>query len=178
MKKSGWFLLSLMILIADQVTKYLIRINFAEGETLKLTEKLIWFTYVENTGAAFSFSLGNPVLNRIIFSIITFIAVIIVVILIKKAKHPLETAGFSLVLAGAAGNLIDRALKGSVTDFINCDFPDFIMTRWPIFNIADSSLVIAIVILSIYFLFIEQKYNKKNEENEISKESEQEKLSL
>lgn len=169
MKKSGCYLLSLIILIADQITKYLIRLNFAEGETVKLTKKFIWFTYVENTGAAFSFSLGNPILNRILFSFITFIAVILVFFLLKKAHHKLEKTGFSLVLAGAAGNLIDRVMKGSVTDFIDCDFPDFIMNRWPIFNIADSSLVIAIFLLSIYYLFLDQKVsvNKDNASEEI-----------
>jgi signal peptidase II len=112
---------------------------------------------VENTGAAFSISLGNPNLNRILFSVVTLLAAILVCYLLIKAKHPLEKTGFSLVLAGALGNLIDRVSKGSVTDFINCDFPDFIMQRWPIFNIADSSLVIAIALLSFYFLFIEGK---------------------
>lgn len=161
MKKGFWFLLSFLILISDQITKYLVRINFYEGETLKVTPKYLWLTYVENTGAAFSISLGNVITNRIIFSLVTLAAVVLVIILLIKSKHFLEKLGFSLVLAGATGNLIDRVYKGSVTDFINCDFPDFIMLRWPIFNIADSSLVVAIVILSVYYVFFDKKLQDK-----------------
>lgn len=157
MKKTGYFLLAIFILVLDQVSKYLIRLNFVEGETLKITPQYLWITYVENTGASFSFSLGSDNLNRILFSIITFLACILVTYLLLKAKHSLEQTGFALVLAGALGNLIDRLMKGSVTDFINCDFPDFIMQRWPIFNVADSSLVVAIFLLSIYFLFVENR---------------------
>jgi signal peptidase II len=155
MKNIRYFLLTIFILVLDQFSKYLIRLNFIEGETLRLTPKFFWLTYVENTGAAFSFSIGSPGLNRLLFSIITFLAAIFVTWLLLKAKHPLEKLGFSLVLAGALGNLIDRVSKGSVTDFVDWDFPNFIMERWPIFNVADSSLVLAIVLLSIYFLFID-----------------------
>ena len=59
-----------------------------------------------------------------------------------------------MILGGAIGNLTDRIIFGSVTDFIWCDFPDFIMQRWPIFNIADSSIVIAMILLFISTIFL------------------------
>ena len=62
-----------------------------------------------------------------------------------------------MVLGGALGNLIDRVLFGPVTDFFSMDFPDFIMERFPVFNIADSSIFIGVVLLIIDMLFIKDK---------------------
>ena len=57
--------------------------------------------------------------------------------------------------------MIDRIILGKVTDFLWLDFPDVIMDRWPVFNIADSSIVVAIAIMAVYILF----FNKKTEED-------------
>jgi len=149
----SYLLLSFIIIIFDQITKYLIRSNLDYGEILRITPKLIWITYVKNTGAAFSFSFGNIGLNRIIFIAVSIIASIMLVYLIKKTISKLELISYSLILGGAIGNLIDRIVFGGVTDFIWCDFPDFIMRRWPVFNVADSSIVIAITIMITYMLF-------------------------
>ncbi len=62
-----------------------------------------------------------------------------------------------MILGGAFGNLIDRIFFGGVTDFIWWDFPDFIMERWPVFNIADSSIVVAICLLVVYYLFFREE---------------------
>ena len=75
----------------------------------------------------------------------------------KKTNSHLEIAAFSLILGGAIGNLVDRILIGSVTDFIWWDFPDIIMHRWPVFNIADSAIVIAICLLLIEIVFSQKK---------------------
>ena len=75
-------------------------------------------------------------------------------------KKKLELWAFTFILGGAIGNLIDRAMYGKVIDFIDCDFPDIIMTRWPIFNIADSFVTVGMVFLAIQYLFLEKKENK------------------
>ncbi|MDD2361314.1 MAG: signal peptidase II, partial [Syntrophaceticus schinkii] len=66
----------------------------------------------------------------------------------------IQVIAFGLVMGGAWGNLIDRVLYGGVTDFINVDFPDFIMERFTIFNIADSAIFIAVTLLIIDMLFV------------------------
>ena len=149
--------ISTIIIILDQITKYIIRTNLDYGEIIRVTKKFFWITYVRNTGAAFSFSFGDAVLNKIIFIVISSLASVMLVILIKKSNAKIETIAYSLILGGAIGNLIDRIFLGSVTDFLWCDFPDWIMHRWPVFNIADSSIVVAIVILVFYTLFLEKK---------------------
>ena len=155
----GW--VSLIVIIFDQVSKYVIRSSIEPGQIIKLTPKLIWLTSIQNTGAAFSFSFGNPLLNRILFIIISIIAIILIVYLSAKSKNKLEIFSFALILGGAIGNLVDRIFMGSVTDFIWCDFPDVIMTRWPVFNVADSSIVIAIVLMIASTLFIKEAHKEK-----------------
>lgn len=155
----GW--VSLIVIIIDQVSKYVVRSSIEPGQIIKLTPNFIWLTFVQNTGAAFSFSFGNPLLNRILFIIISIIAIIFIVYLSAKSKNKLEIFSFALILGGAVGNLIDRVIMGSVTDFIWCDFPDVIMTRWPVFNIADSSIVIAIVLMIASTIFIKETHKEK-----------------
>lgn len=159
MKNMKWLWLSCFVIVLDQVTKAIIRHTMTEGQSLNVWDKIIMLTYAQNTGAAFSLSLGNPAINRIFFIVIPIIAVGFVLYLLNLSTSKWQNVGLSLVVGGAIGNLIDRIMLGSVTDFVDCDFPDFIMQRWPIFNVADSSIVIAMFILAFYILFLERKKN-------------------
>ncbi len=152
-----YFLISLAVIFLDQITKNIIRNTLEIGQVLKITNKFFWITNVQNTGAAFSLSLSNPVLNKFFFIIISILAIIFLIILIIKSKSKIEKIVFALILGGASGNLIDRVILGSGTDFLWCDFPDVIMERWPVFNLADSSIVIAITILIFYTVFFSKK---------------------
>jgi len=153
-----WWL-SILIVLIDQTTKFFVRnfINFGSDNIIKITDKFFWLTHVQNTGAAFSISFGNLIFNKIFFITFTLVAIFIIIYVSKNSKSKIEQFAFALILGGAIGNLIDRIIFGSVTDFIWWDFPDFIMERWPVFNIADSSIVIALTILVIYTLFFNKK---------------------
>lgn len=164
MKKLKYYIISLLIVFLDQLSKIYIRSNMELGESWRLTPKFLWFTYVENTGAAFSFSLGAPLFNRILFSTISLLASAGLVYMLYNSDKVWEKLSYCLILGGAVGNLIDRLLLGRVTDFINCDFPDILMERWPIFNVADSSVVVGVVLLGIYLLFFERREIKKKED--------------
>jgi len=156
-KKYAYLGIMLIVIIIDQLSKLLVRNLLELGEIIKITPKIIWITYVQNTGAAFSISFGTPSLNKIVFIIVSLLAIILIFYLISKTSSKIEKISFALILGGAVGNLIDRIALGSVTDFIWCDFPDAIMTRWPVFNIADSSIVIAITIMVAYSIFHRDK---------------------
>jgi len=158
MKKIQFVWISLLVILLDQISKFIIRSNLELGEILKVTKKLFWITYVQNTGAAFSLSLGSDNVNRIFFICFTLIATIFIFYIFWKSKSRIEKISFSLILGGAIGNLIDRITIGSVTDFLWCDFPDFLMHRWPVFNVADSSIVIALSIMIVYHIFFEKKH--------------------
>ncbi|HOD55003.1 MAG TPA: signal peptidase II [Candidatus Cloacimonadota bacterium] len=148
--------ISLTIIILDQITKLLVRIKMPDN-SIEVIGNLFRLTHVQNTGAAFSLSFGSPLTNRIVFISISFIFLILLVYIMNKSNSKTELLAYSLVIGGAVGNLLDRIILGSVTDFLDVDFPDFIMHRWPIFNIADSAIVIAITILLIYYVFFEKK---------------------
>ncbi|OQX70616.1 MAG: signal peptidase II [Candidatus Cloacimonas sp. 4484_275] len=153
-----WWI-SVLVIFLDQVSKYIVRniIDFGSTNIIKITENFFWLTHVQNTGAAFSLSFGNIIINKIFFIIFTVVAVVLIVLVSRKSKSQVEKFAFALILGGAIGNLIDRIVLGSVTDFIWWDFPDFVMQRWPVFNIADSSIVIALTILIVYTLFFNKK---------------------
>ena len=157
MKKYAYLWITLVVIIIDQVSKLLVRNLLELGEIVKITPKIIWITYVQNTGAAFSISFGTPGLNKIVFIFVSLLAIFLIFYLLSKTSSKIEKISFALILGGALGNLIDRIALGSVIDFIWCDFPDVIMTRWPVFNIADSSIVIAIAIMVVYTIFHRDK---------------------
>lgn len=155
MKKLPYFSITFIIIVLDQVSKFIIRnyVDFGPRNFIQVTKKFFWLTHVQNEGAAFSLSLGSDLVNRIVFIFISLLATGLLIRLIITSKSKVETISFSLILGGAVGNLIDRIFLGSVTDFIWWDFPDFLMQRWPVFNIADSSIVVAITIMIVFYLF-------------------------
>jgi len=144
-----------IVIVFDQATKCLVRINMQLHDSIPILGDLLRLTYVENDGAAFSISLPNPIYNRFFFVSTAIIAIVMIVYLLTKAVNRVQVWAFGLVLGGAIGNnLIDRLFFGKVTDFLDADFPDFIMQRWPIFNVADSAIVIAmgLILFDMFFL--------------------------
>ncbi|HHE37113.1 MAG TPA: signal peptidase II [Candidatus Cloacimonetes bacterium] len=157
MKKIQYIWITILVILLDQISKLLIRNYLDVGKIIEVTKKIFWLHHVENTGAAFSISLGNDVVNRIIFICVSIIAIVLLIYLNSKSKSKIEKIAFALILGGAIGNLIDRIIFGKVTDFLSCDFPDIFMERWPVFNIADSSIVIAITIMIVHSVFFTRK---------------------
>jgi len=158
LNKAPAYLLMMIILFADQLTKVLVRVNMDMYHSIPVLDKIFghtfMLTHVHNTGAAFSIGFSSDLVNRIFFIITTIIALAVIIYLLYQSTHRIQVIAFGLVMGGACGNLIDRVLYGGVTDFINVDFPDFIMERFPIFNIADSAIFIAVTLLIIDMLFI------------------------
>jgi len=161
LKTAPAYLIMLILLVMDQLTKTLVRIYMDLHQSVPLLRD--WFgdtfmlIYVQNTGAAFSMGLGSDTLNRIFFISITILAVAFIIYLLSQAVHRIQVVAFGCVLGGAMGNLIDRIMFGPVTDFFSVDFPDFIMERFPIFNVADSSIFIGVCLLIVDMLFIKDQ---------------------
>lgn len=157
-----YFLLVSFIWILDRLTKWLVKKNFDLGESVSVLGNFFLLTYVENKGGAFGIQLGGSM-----FYFIASLAVI-VYILFYLWKHPqdgrLSRFSLGLILGGAFGNLYDRALYGSVTDFFDFEFFDIPpfrlgplhfsgMERWPVFNIADSAVTVGIILLLAASIF-------------------------
>jgi len=162
---------SALILIADQVSKYLIVANFQLGESVTVVDGLINFTYIHNMGAAFGI-LQNQ--TWIFLGITVLVMIVCIGMLIKKTfNSKLMRWAILLVLAGGMGNMIDRIFRGGkVVDFLEFDF-----IKFPIFNVADCSIVIGACLIILYFVidfFVDVKSKKTSQIDSIdSNESEE-----
>ncbi|MBU1317728.1 MAG: signal peptidase II [candidate division Zixibacteria bacterium] len=147
---------SLLLLLLDILTKYLIQSNFVPGESLSIFGDTVRLTYVLNPKGAFGVSVGSNT-----FHIVTSFVVIAVVVYVfwrGLGASRLVDLSLAAILSGAIGNLIDRIRLGTVVDFADIDVPDIdfvglYMTRWPVFNVADAAISVgmAIIILSLVF---------------------------
>jgi len=148
-KNSGlsWLWLTLVWLIADQVSKHLVVSNF---ELFQSVNVLPFFnlTYVHNPGAAFSFLADQDGWQRWFFTAVAAIASIVFTVWLAKTPkaQTMLNIAFALMLSGALGNLIDRVLFGYVIDFL-----DFYVgnKHWPAFNVADSMIFIGAALMII-----------------------------
>jgi signal peptidase II len=142
-----WLWLSGLVLILDQLTKFYIIETFALYESLHIMPGLN-ITYVQNTGAAFSFLSDAGGWQRWFFIVLS--SGVSVALLIWIYRLPVTwrwlAAALALVLGGAIGNLIDRIMYGYVIDFIDVYYQNW---HWPAFNVADSAISIGVVMLII-----------------------------
>lgn len=131
---------ALIVVLLDQLTKFLIRKNFQLNQSLPIVKNAFHLTYITNTGSAFGL-FKNFNLFFILFSIAVIIAIFYYIKKINEKERKLQFAA-GLLLGGTIGNLIDRLVHSSVTDFL-----DFRI--WPVFNVADSAVTISVVLLII-----------------------------
>jgi len=140
------YIIGLISVIIDQVTKYIVSHNMHFHQSIPVIKNVFHITNIRNSGMAFGLFRGaNPVLI-----VISIIVIIFIIVFEKRitAKSVLERVCLGLILGGAVGNLIDRVLRGYITDFF--DFRVF-----PIFNVADSSVFVGAVIL--FFIYVRKK---------------------
>lgn len=138
------YIIALISLIIDQIVKILVSNYLILGQTIKIINNFFYLTYVQNTGAAFSILIGY----RYILIIITLIFLYYLYKYLKKQTNSSKLAILSqgLLLGGIIGNLIDRIIYGYVIDYL--DFMIF-NYNFPIFNLADTFIVIGCIILVI-----------------------------
>jgi len=139
-----WLALSALVVVLDQISKSVIAHLFVRGEGIEVTP---FFNLVlaYNRGAAFSLLAGAGGWQRGFFIALALAAAALIVWLLRKhSGQPLFCFALALILGGAVGNLIDRALVGEVVDFL--DFHAF-GWHWPAFNLADSAITCGAVLL-------------------------------
>ncbi|MGE7985897.1 signal peptidase II [Lysinibacillus fusiformis] len=149
--------LAAFVVLLDQWTKWLIVKNMEYGERIAVLDPWFGILSHRNRGAAWGMLEGQMWL----FSIVT-VAVICAIVYFyhREAKgKPIFQVGLMLLLGGAIGNFIDRIFRGEVVDFVDILIP-IIKYDFPIFNVADAALTIAVVILMIG-LIMEDKKEKK-----------------
>ncbi len=180
--------LTLGVIFVDQFSKFYIKginipflnISFDGmyyGESISVIGDFFRITFIENPGMAFGFNPGSDFKLWIsVFSLIASIGLIVYLYVVRNKSLSLRIA-LALILGGAVGNLIDRtfygiiykyapAFYGKVVDFFDFDFFNFAIfgrsyDRWPIFNIADASVTIGVLILILFY----RQHQKEDEEN-------------
>lgn len=144
--------LIVLMLGLDQVSKWLVRDAMDLGQSIPIISSLMSLTYIENRGAAFGIMAGG----RVLFIALTFLLLAFLLWYRHQNKHPslLLEMSTGLIIAGALGNLIDRIVKGSVTDFIDFHF-------FPIFNVADIAVTCGVFLMAVFIFKDENKSTNK-----------------
>lgn len=141
-----WWTLALAIASADQALKSAIAGSLPVGTVIPLAP---FFNLVHfwNTGAAFSFLADAGGWQRYFFIVIALVISMVLALILREPRANSEALGYSLILGGAVGNLIDRSLRGHVIDYLDFYWQSW---HWPAFNLADIGIVggAAMLILS------------------------------
>ncbi|MFN8791838.1 MAG: signal peptidase II [Bdellovibrionales bacterium] len=151
-------ILSGVIVALDQITKILVLSKFKLGESYVVVENFFNLTFVKNFGAAFGFlAQSHPQFREIFFLVMPPLAMIVIGVLLKSAdsEDKVQVLALSSILGGAIGNYIDRLRFRYVVDFL--DFHWFNQYSWPAFNIADSAIVVGVMVLMIQMFFESRK---------------------
>jgi signal peptidase II len=143
----------LVIVAADQLTKYLVRQSLAIHESVGVLPGFLDFTHVRNTGAAFGMldDMDFPYKTAIV-GVVASAALVAVAFYSRTLAQGqlIARIGLALIVGGAAGNLIDRLTVGSVVDFVDVYFRDW---HFWVFNVADSAITVGVTLMIIDMLW-------------------------
>ena len=149
-KKSLFWIIVIAVLVVDRITKELAPGIPAEG--IEVIPGIVGLRYAENQGAAFSMLSGAPRL----LGVLSLVLIVGGFVWLRKKKFStFPLVGLALMVGGAAGNMFDRLIRGYVPDMIETRFITF-----PVFNAADSCLVVGCILLIISLLFRKQDWKE------------------
>lgn len=138
--------LTVVLFGCDHVTKHAAEATLAEGGAVNVVQGVLELRYTENHDTAFSLLrvLGLTPVPAVLLTMAAVALVAVVSTWFSMRAHlgTVQHVGFALVLAGALGNVVDRALRGFVVDFIH-------LSHWPIFNVADVLVVLGVVAIGL-----------------------------
>ncbi|HTY55588.1 MAG TPA: signal peptidase II [Candidatus Binataceae bacterium] len=139
-------LVTLPVLALDQASKHLVETRLKLYQSFSLIPHWLDLTYTRNPGAAFSLFVNLPLWLRasFLFSLSALAIVALTILLAYSTELNTTSIALALILAGAAGNLIDRATAGEVIDFIDVHY---YVHHYPIFNVADCAITIGVALI-------------------------------
>jgi signal peptidase II len=145
--------ITIPVIVLDQLTKTLVQAHMALYESIALIPNYLDLTYTLNPGAAFSMLADAPpwVRKAFLLSMACAAIIVLVALIVRAERVSINSVAFALILGGATGNLIDRALRGGrVIDFVRAHYYDL---SYPVFNVADSaiSIGVALIIVAAFF---------------------------
>lgn len=143
-----WVVLIVLILSVDQISKLVVINNMKLSQSISIIENFFYLTYCENSGIVWGIFKNS---SYVIIPV-TIIISALMVFVIYKTNIRLLKLSLSLIIGGAVGNLIDRLFRGgSVIDFLDVYIGTY---NYPVFNVADSFIVIGTFVLAYYLLFV------------------------
>jgi signal peptidase II len=155
------FSIALVVVLLDRWTKHLAATRIALYSHIQVIPGFFRITHTENTGAAFSLFADSPAHWKTAMLIaFSLVAMVIVTVLLWRQSHALTVTAvaLSLILGGATGNLWDRVARGRVVDFLLVYVKQY---QWPVFNLADSAIVIGATLLVLEILFVHPKSSEQ-----------------
>ena len=138
-----------LLLVSDLVVKYLIATNISIGESISIIDGLLYITHIKNTGAAWGILKDG----RWFFVVITVLLFVFLIYFFKREKNTVIRTALAIIMGGALGNFVERLIFGEVTDFIGVYIFSY---EFPIFNIADISVVCGTILLGFYIIFLDK----------------------
>ena len=152
-----YYLLSIILIVIDQIVKLWIRANIPLGQSIPFIPYVMNLTYTRNTGAAFSSFSGMTW----VLTLVSLVCSVAIAVMMWKKFFPgfWGRLSLSLILAGAVGNLIDRAFMGYVTDMFETTFMNF-----AVFNVADVCVVAGGFAAGVYYLFLMDRLEGRGRE--------------
>ncbi len=152
-----YLLIALVIVLLDRWSKHIVAQRIALYSHIQIIPGFFRLTHTENTGAAFSLFADSPAPWKTAMLIaFSAIALVVVSVLLWKNHHAhvVIGIGLSLIMGGALGNLWDRLVRGRVVDFLLFYYKRY---QWPVFNLADSAIVVGAALLVIEILFAKSR---------------------
>src|SRR3954466_2961856 len=146
----SWFAFSGLLVLLDQITKFVIERALVPGQSIDVLPPVLTLVLAYNPGAAFSFLASGSGWQRYFFLIVALAAsALISYMMLKHRSDRFLCFSLALVLGGAIGNLIDRAVAGAVVDFVLVRWPGGprLLDPWPAFNLADSCITVGAALL-------------------------------
>jgi signal peptidase II len=163
--RAVYLLIALMVVLLDRWTKHMVAQRIALYSHIQIIPGFFRLTHTENTGAAFSmFADSTAPWKTGLLIAFSVIALLVVSVLLWKNSHAhIATGiGLSLIMGGALGNLWDRIARGRVVDFLLFYVKRY---QWPVFNLADSAIVVGAGLLVLEILFQKSSAREESQPN-------------
>jgi signal peptidase II len=151
--RTVYLLIAIVVVLLDRWSKHLVAQRIALYRHIQIIPGFFRITHTENTGAAFSLFADStgPWKTALLIAFSTLAMVVVLVLLWRNHHTQLVTGvALSLILGGAVGNLWDRLARGRVIDFLLFYVKQY---QWPVFNLADSAIVVGAGLLALEILF-------------------------
>ena len=148
-----FIILAILAVALDQFVKYYTVALLADGGTASLIPGVVHLTYTKNTGVAFSF-LSDVNVRWILVGVSAVCVIVLLIVILRSRLGGFGKFLLSMILGGAIGNLIDRAVNGYVVDMFAIDLKNFpiLNKNFPVFNVADVLITCGAILFVIYYI--------------------------